>query len=210
MSSKRVSTTLPAAFEFELAGGLRALVRPIRPTDAPRFERGYAQLSKASRHTRFFGQMSALSQTQLKFLTAVDHVDHAAWGALNLAQPSAPGIGVARYIRQAHTASAAEVAVTVLDAYQHRGAGMLLHACLHLTAARCGISQFEYDDSQDNARFIEHLRALGAEQIDLAEHIVRLRMPVYSASDEVPQAQPSARHFAAIMLRLASVTEVAA
>ncbi|MDB5987997.1 MAG: N-acetyltransferase [Nevskia sp.] len=202
------ATVLPPAFEFELAGGLRALLRPIRADDAPRFERGYEQLSEASRRTRFFGQASALSQTQLHFLTEVDQVNHAAWGALNLLQPQEPGIGVARYIRVDRKSDAAEVAITVLDAYQHRGAGALLHACLHLTAARHGLRRFLYDVSQDNQRFIAHLKAIGALQTGSAEHILRLEMPVYARASKLPRNTASGQHFAALMRRLQHVPAV--
>ncbi len=200
---------LPAEFDFELAGGLRARVRPIRPMDSVRFERGYPKLSEASRRARFFGQASALSQTQLHFLTAVDQVRHVAWGALNADDLDDPGIGIARYIAMSPTSTTAEVALTILDAYQHRGAGSLLHACLHLTAARHGFRTFVYDVSQDNVRFLRNLKAIGANQIDVAEHIVRLEMPVYRRPAQLPKTADGLR-FVEIMKRLARVRPLAA
>jgi hypothetical protein len=200
---------LPAEFDFELAGGLRARVRPIRPLDSVRFERGYPRLSETSRRQRFFGQISALSQTQLHFLTAVDQVRHVAWGAMNADDLDDPGIGIARYIALTPTGTEAEVALTILDAYQHRGAGSLLHACLHLTAAHHGFRKFVYDVSQENFRFLRNLRGIGAVQVDTAAHIVRLELPVYRRPAQLPDT-PEGQRFAGIMRQLARVRPVAA
>jgi hypothetical protein len=200
---------LPAEFDFDLADGIRARVRPIRPMDSVRFERGYPRLSEASRRARFFGQSSAMSQTQLHFLTAVDQVRHVAWGAMNANNLDEPGIGIARYIALSPTSAVAEVALTILDQYQHKGAGSLLHACLHLTAARHGFKKFVYDVSQDNIRFLRNLKAIGATQIDVAEHIVRLEMPVYRRPAQLPKTAEGLR-FADIMKQLARVRPVTA
>lgn len=200
---------LPAEFDFALGGGVRARVRPIRPLDSVRFERGYPRLSEASRRARFFGQASALSQTQLHFLTAVDQVRHVAWGALDADRPEVPGIGIGRYIALAANDDRAEVALTILDEYQHLGAGSLLHACLHLTAARHGFRRFVYDVSQDNVRFLRHLKAIGATQVDIAEHIVRLEMPVYARAGQLPKTVAGQR-FAQIMRALAKARPVSA
>lgn len=199
---------LPAEFDFELSEGLRARVRPIRPLDSVRFERGYPKLSETSRRQRFFGQSSALSQTQLHFLTAVDQVRHVAWGALNANNLDEPGIGIGRYIALGDDGKRAEVALTILDAYQHRGAGSLLHACLHLTGARHGFREFVYDVSQDNVRFLAHLKAIGARQTGVVEHIVRLEVPVYARAAQLPQTPAGAR-FAGMLRRLAKVRPAA-
>jgi hypothetical protein len=204
---------LPTAFEFALSGGLRAYVRPVRADDAPRFASAFPRLSEASRRQRFFGQASALSQMQLDFLTAIDPPRHAAWAALDLDREAENEIGVARYIRTVPAAgrsrsASAEVAITILDAYQHRGAGRLLHACLHLTAARHGIARFIYDVSQDNARFLAHLRALGAVPQAQAEHIVHLEMPVYARAGAVPRGTEAMRRFAELLRVLERVPAV--
>lgn len=195
---------LPSQFDFDLASGLTARVRPIRPEDAARFERGYPRLSETSRRQRFFGQASALSRTQLRFLTEIDQVRHVAWGALNLADLDEPGIGIGRYIAIDGRPGMAEVALTILDAYQHRGAGSLLHACLHLSGARHGFRRFVYDVSQDNVRFLRHLKAIGAAQVEIAEHIVRLEMPVYSRPAQLLRT-PAGERFAEVLRRLAKL-----
>jgi len=194
--------TLPPTITMELQGGLRVLLRPVTEADAPRFERGYVHLSETSRRQRFFGQSSALSRIQVQFLTQIDHIGHVAWVALDIDRPDDPGAGVGRYVRPEADADEAEVALTVIDAYQHRGLGMALHGCLHLTAARHGLRRFVYDVSEDNVRFLGHLKALGARIIRIDEHIVRLEMKVYSSGNRVPTRSDAGRRFAAIMTQL--------
>ena len=201
---------LPSAFEFLLAHDVRALVRQVHTDDAPRFERGYQTLSEQSRRLRFFGQSSQLSTRQLQFLTQLDQVRHVAWGALDLGVDGQPGIGVARYIAMPEAPGSAEVAITIVDHYQHHGAGTLLHACLHLTATQHGFTRFVYDVSSANIRFLHYLKAIGAKELSETEHILRLEMPVYAGPDQVPLVAESGQHFAALMRKIAQAKAVVA
>jgi hypothetical protein len=185
----------PAAFDLTLPSGLAVQVGVVSPTHAPRFTAGYALLSEHSRRMRFFGQVSALSSKQLEFLTQPDGRNHIAYAALDLADPQAPGVGVARAIRLDADSAIAEVAITVLDAYQHRGAGLVLHAAVHAHAAAAGIEQFLYDVSPENRRFIEHLLALGATRVSQDLDRVRLRLPVCGRAAAVPGRSPAADRF---------------
>ncbi len=191
--------TPPASFDVALPSGLDVQVAFVTPAHAPRFTAGYAQLSEQSRRMRFFGQVSSLSSKQLEFLTRPDGRNHIAYAALNLASPAEPGIGVARAIRLDADSKIAEVALTILDAYQHRGTGLLLHAAVHLHAAAVGIEQFLYDVSPDNTRFIEHLLALGAVKVSQDHDIVRLRLPVCAGPDDVASTTAAAQRFRAML-----------
>jgi len=175
---KRWLAKPPGTFNYHFDDGLRVQVSPIRPEHAPRFEAGYQQLSEASRRMRFFGQLSGLSSKQLEFLTRPDGRLHIAYGALSLAQPEEPGVGVARCIRLDGDSRIAEIGITILDQYQGRGVGQLLHACLHRAGHMAGLKQFIYDVSADNERFIRHLQALGARQVSRDRDVVRLMLPV--------------------------------
>lgn len=177
--------TPPIAFDVGLPSGLSVQVAFVTPSHAPRFTAGYEHLSEQSRRMRFFGQISSLSSKQLAFLTQPDGRNHIAYAALNLANPAEPGVGVARAIRLDADSKIAEVALTILDAYQHRGAGLLLHAAVHLHAAAVGIEQFLYDVSPENQRFIQHLLALGAVRVSQDHDIVRLRLPVFAKASQV-------------------------
>ncbi len=191
--------TPPDQFDATLPSGLAVQVAFVTPAHGPRFTAGYSQLSEQSRRMRFFGQVSSLSSKQLEFLTRPDGRNHIAYAALNLANPAEPGIGVVRAIRLDDDSKIAEVALTILDAYQHQGAGLLLHAAVHVHAAAAGIEQFLYDVSPENVRFIEHLLALGAVKVSQDHDIVRLRLPVAAKPEQLPADTPQAVRLRAML-----------
>ena len=98
--------------------GAAILVRPIRADDAPLLLDGFARLSSESRHFRFLGGKSALTTNDLRYLTDIDHRDHEAIAALDVA---GRGVGVARYVRDPQNVRVAEVAIVVVDEWQRRG-----------------------------------------------------------------------------------------
>ena len=79
---------------------------------------------------------TSLSVDELAFFTEIDHVDHEAIGALDPA--TGQGVGVARYVRELERPHVAEAAVTVVDAWQHRGLGgkLLRRLCARATENR--------------------------------------------------------------------------
>jgi RimJ/RimL family protein N-acetyltransferase len=114
----------------ELRDGSAAIVRPIRPTDRDAVRQGFDGLSEQSRYQRFLTPMAELSESQLRYLTDVDHHDHEALIAFDAAT-GAP-VGVARFVRLDDRTSA-EAAITVVDEWQGRGVGTAL---AHLLADR--------------------------------------------------------------------------
>ena len=197
----------PAACRYDLADGTQAVVRRVRAEDEERLRTGYILLSEHSRRLRYFGQPSEMP---LQFLGELDENDHVAWGALDLAAPDGLFMGVGRYVRVAANADAAEVAITVLDPYQSRGVGILLHACLHRCAWARGVRRFLYDVSEDNERFIHHLRELGAHRVSAEGHAVRLEMPVYCRASKVPRTSEAARRLGRVMAALERAPAVTA
>ncbi len=65
-------------------------------------------------------------------------------------------------VRERDRPAVAEVAVTVLDAYQRRGLGTLLVRLLAPIAASNGVATFVYYMRWDNDQAIEQLRVEGA------------------------------------------------
>ena len=200
---------LPPAFKYSLEDGTPVLVRPIRPDDAARLQDGFRVLSRLARRRRFLDQ-DDLTDEQLAGLTHFDGVDHVAFGARNLEKPDEAGIGVARYQRLNGEPDAADVQITIADAYQGRGAGFILQACLHLTAHANGIATFYYDVASDNERIIRHLKLMGALHAGRADNIDRLQMPVFHRAWDVPSGNGIARRFAEVFRRLQDVEALAA
>ncbi len=118
--------------EVVLADGTPALIWPLLDTDAEALQHGYAELSPESRRFRFLTDLPELSDALLRVLVdAVDGVDHVA--VVLTAYPVEGGarpVGVARLVRYRDEPEAADVAVTVLDAWQGRGVGPALLAAV--------------------------------------------------------------------------------
>ena len=102
-----------------LRDGAVVLIRPIVPDDRELLRSGFEELSDRSRYLRFQAPMAQLTAQQLSYLTEVDHHDHEALVAIDLATSRA--VGVARFIR-VHD-GVAECAVVVADDWQGRGVG---------------------------------------------------------------------------------------
>jgi GNAT superfamily N-acetyltransferase len=103
------------------------VVRPIEPGDRGALAAAFERLSEQSRYQRFMTPMDALSDSQLAYLTEVDHHDHEALIAFD---GEGGAVGVGRFIRLESDPSRAEAAVTVIDEWHGRGLGTALTALL--------------------------------------------------------------------------------
>lgn len=145
-----------------LDDGTRVLVRPLLYSDRFEIAAAFEKLSPASRRMRFFSPPDHLDDGDLEYLTNIDYQDHVALAAFAEDEPGAPGVAVARYIRDPHDPDAAEVAVTVLDAYQRRGLGTLLLVLLADVAVGRGVRTFVSYVRWDNVDAVEGLTDFGA------------------------------------------------
>ncbi len=132
----------PAALRGErvtLADGGQIVIRAIEPEDASALAAGFERLGALSRFRRFRERIDRLTPEQVEELTRVDHESHEALVALDAL--TGDGVGVARYIRAADDPTHAEVACTILDAWQHRGVGSALAERLAARARAAGIER---------------------------------------------------------------------
>ena len=83
--------------------------------------------------------MEKLTESQLTYLTDVDHHDHEAMIAFDLSMPGEV-VGVGRYVRDTDDRGRAEAAVTVADDWQGKGLGGTLTQVLAGRAVEEGIS----------------------------------------------------------------------
>src|SRR5207245_10710034 len=97
-----------------------------------------ARMSPHSRYRRFFSPLDHLSEQQLDYLTNIDFKDHVAWIAFLPDEPGAPGVGVARWVRDRDDPGVAEAAVAVIDDYHRRGIGRALLRLLTESAVSVG------------------------------------------------------------------------
>jgi hydrogenase maturation protease len=134
-----LSRELSQAERIVLPDAGELLIRPIRAADRDDFMRSFQHLSEETRYERFLGPIRTLTEDQVTYFTEVDHHDHEALVALT---PEGEIVGIARYIRLPEEAATAEVAVTVADAWQHRGIGYALLERLVRRARAAGVSSF--------------------------------------------------------------------
>jgi GNAT superfamily N-acetyltransferase len=190
------------SYRFTLKDGTPILVRAIRPEDKALLQRGMAQLSEVSRYRRFMSLVTELSEAQLEYLTEIDYVNHMAWGALDLTGPAPRGAGVARYVRTDDDPAKAEVAVTVLDAYQGRGLGTLLLGVLARTAAANGIRTFIAYVLHENAPMMRIFYDLGG-HAETDGDVLRVEVPVPKDPHDFPNTA-AGRSFRAVARTMAA------
>lgn len=141
---------------ISLRDGSSMLVRQIQPGDKATIAAGFDRMSPESRYRRFFSPLQRLTDADLRYLTEVDHHDHE---ALIATSPEGDPIGVARYVR-GERPEEAEVAVTIVDDWQGRGAATALLERLVDRARANGIERFVAIILQENDAATELFRSV--------------------------------------------------
>jgi GNAT superfamily N-acetyltransferase len=135
--------------------GVELTVRPIAVTDAERLARLFDRLSPSSVHFRFFSPISRPPRAALLRLSDVDHGRREALVALNGDEI----VAVARYDGRPGS-NRAEIAITVEDAWQHRGVGRRLATRLATLACDRGYDTFLATMLPDNRAALGLVRKL--------------------------------------------------
>ena len=151
----------PSEYELDivLRDGGGARVRPIKPEDAPLIRDFFETLGPESRYFRFFRIKETLDQKEVEFFTQVDYADRMALIALLEGKM----IAVARYDREGHDSTAAEVAFAVADKHQDRGIGTQLLQLLTNHARSHGIQRFHAYVLPENRQMMRLFRNSGYE-----------------------------------------------
>lgn len=153
----------PADWErpVKLRGGLQATIRPIKPEDAPGLIKLFGRLSRESVYYRFFFKRKELGLDEANHLATVDYDTRMAFVAEVEEGNEQNLIGVARYEPLATPPGAAEMAIVVIDEYQHHGVGRLLLHTLGDYALALGYTTFLAEVLADNYRMIAFCEQLG-------------------------------------------------
>ena len=138
------------------------VVRPIEPGDRDALAASFERLSEQSRYQRFMTPIDELSESQLSYLTEVDHHDHEALIAFDA---GGDAVGVARFVRLEHDPSRAEAAVTVIDDWHGRGLGTALAALLAERARAEGVECFTALLLATNDQMHDVLASLGPAKV---------------------------------------------
>jgi RimJ/RimL family protein N-acetyltransferase len=152
---------LPAG---HLRDGTPVWVRPLVAGDRDLLLAGFRTLSSRSRYSRFLtGTGEAQFERMLPIL--LDSVDQQSHVALVLYTEDLP-IAVGRLRRSAVDAGVADLAVTVLDDWQGRGAGTVL--AREVLARADGIREIHTVVAEDNQASLRMLARLGELRTDCA------------------------------------------
>jgi GNAT superfamily N-acetyltransferase len=143
-----------------LRDGTAVGIRAIRPDDKERLRAGFEQLSPRSVYRRFLHPVTALTADELRNLTEIDFRDHVSLALTVQDETGEKLIGVARFVRVAPGTDRAEIAVTVADEYQGRGAGTLLLRHLIRLARAGGVRELVGLVLDENQEMLEVLRNL--------------------------------------------------
>lgn len=161
-----------------LDDGGEVLIRPLVYGDRFELASGFTELSLRSRQLRFFQPPEALGPDELEYLTNIDYQNHFALAVLLLGGVTPTGIAVGRYLRDPAEPTTAEVAVTVMDAYQRRGVGTLLTRALSEVAAQRGIRTFVSFVQWDNDLAVDALTREGARVTSAEPGVARIEIDV--------------------------------
>jgi RimJ/RimL family protein N-acetyltransferase len=124
-----------------LRDGTPVRIRAIRPDDKERLRIAFERLSARSIYRRFLRPITVLTPDTLRHLTEIDFRDHVGLVLTVVEKGGERLIAVARFVRVPSGGNSAEVAVTVADEYQHRGAATLLLDQLVRMARRQGVRE---------------------------------------------------------------------
>lgn len=151
----------------ELADGTHVTLRPIGPDDREGLRRAFHEMSPQSRHSRFLGGVTELSDEMLTYLTDVDQRRHVAIVATTTSPDlkSERGVGVARFLFLDGAPGVVEAAITVVDDMQRKGLGTLLLRELERAARARNVHRIRAEVLAGNATMRGILHAVGAEPV---------------------------------------------
>lgn len=179
---KRLAPIYLPPIHLRLRDDTEVLMRSISPGDKPLFIQGLRELSPQSIYYRFNSSAFKLSSGSLDYFTEVDQIDHVAIG-VGLESDSnlvLKGLGIGRYIRMKDNPEEAELALTVIDAYQRQGVGTMLLAGLSECARQQGIRYFLVHIHAVRRELIQRLTSMEAEVINRRSNVLELALPVPS------------------------------
>lgn len=202
--------------ETTLRNGSPVLFRLIRPDDKELMLDGLARMSAESRFRRFFSHRDRLTETELAYLTELDHEKHFALAAgrpvIGIAGLEGEiGLGVARFVvlpdPTGTAPRAAEAAIAVVDEAQGLGLGRMLFERLVMAAAERGIAVFRFDVLAENDSMLRLVKSLfPTASSHVEEGIMTIDCPIPDFSAHVPGDRPEGALYR--MLKLAAAGAV--
>ena len=144
-----------------LNDGSHVLIRSLRPQDREREKAFIENLSPATRHQRFLGEIKEVGEQLLNQLMDVGTPQRVAYVALVHDNGELREVGISRYAQVDEQPSHCEFAVTIADEWQGKGLGALLMQHLIDEARNNGFQQMYSVDSAANYSMRRLAKQLG-------------------------------------------------
>jgi GNAT superfamily N-acetyltransferase len=157
--------------EFVLQDGTPALLWPLLTTDAETLRDVFRRLSPGSRYHRFLQVLDQLDDPMIRLLVdSVDGVHHIALLLIVLPPEGEEElIGVAHLVQNPDDPATADIAVTVVDDWQGRGAGTALVSAL-MQRRPAAVTRLRTLVAADNRAPLALLAGAGRMSAGLPEH----------------------------------------
>ena len=181
------------ADQVVLPDGTAAWVWPLLPTDRRALVAEFEQLSPESVRSRFLGPVVHLTEAMLQTLVDdVDGVDHVALVLLAEVGDDVLPVAIGRIVRYPDQPDAADLAITVKDAWQGRGVATALMPLL-VAQRPPGVTRIVTEVAAGNPASLAMLRRVGdvhatSDSLDATEVEVAL------VPDADPTPLPAARY----------------
>jgi GNAT superfamily N-acetyltransferase len=157
---------------FILPDGTKLFLRPIEAADRDRIQDLFDRLGAESRYRRYLMPKHELTESELTFLTDIDHVSHDALAAVD--QRDGSFVGVVRVVRRTDRPEAADMAIEVADGLQHLGVGSFLVARILERARDIGFATLTATTLRENLAARALLRRFGFRPSLSAGHEIEL------------------------------------
>lgn len=167
---------------LSLQDGTEVELRLVGPEDGPLLVEGFEHLSRESRYLRFFTARNSLSEREVKYLTQLDGENHVAICAtIRDDDDREHGVAVARFVRMKDDPKTADVAITVIDEFQHRGLGTELLNRIAEAARERRVKRLHFDmlSSNEPVRSLVHDFAPNVHE-DVLEGVATAEVPLSS------------------------------
>lgn len=179
--------------ETELPDGTPVRVVPLSKDDREALNAAFQELSPETRRQRFLAPVERLSDAMLDHLVNdVDFVDHVAYVlAVQTAEGVYDPVAIGRLVRYEDQHDAADVAVTVKEAWQGSGIATTLLKVLVENRPE-GVTRLVSEVAADNKPSIRMLRRLGPTTIEANGHgSFDIEVQLYAAGAVDPEDGPT-------------------
>ncbi len=179
--NRETKPNLPCVIVAKVRSGMEICLRPLHPSDQDRIEQGIMELSDRSRYLRFFSSFKIAPPSVVERLSAVDGINHIAWGVVDLEKEGHPAIAAAHAIRDGKYPEKGEFAIAVLDDYHGKGVARALIAALFANCREQGITMLDIAVMHENKKAARLVAALGAEPTKSEGAVAHYRLDLETA-----------------------------